>query len=341
MTSTLLIESSPEIASHWCYPKNDALGLDIQTITRKSTKKAWWVCSKKHIWDAVIGNVTRSPEILCPVCSGRRVVAGINDLATTHPSLASEWFEGNNKKVTQVSYGSSSETYTWLCGTGHRYKSRVRDRVRGQGCPFCYGRYPLKGVNTFASLKPELAAFWSDSAPYGPEDLTANAHKVAYLVCDSGHAWQAMAYSLSADSSCTKCTPVATSKREQYLQALLAKKSVEAVFNKRINITYANSTHLVADIFIPGPTPTIVEYDGAYWHKDLIERDTQKTEALLAAGYRVIRIREQKPDIKLPILLVQHKNLLQLAYKYDKNFTSLDSIVSSVNTWLPTKTEKL
>ncbi|MGW1659335.1 DUF559 domain-containing protein [Streptomyces atratus] len=36
----------------------------------------------------------------------------------------------------------------------------------------------------------------------------------------------------------------------------------------------------------------VVEYDGAYWHKDRLQKDRDKTADLSAAGYVVIRVRE-------------------------------------------------
>ena len=32
----------------------------------------------------------------CPVCSGRKVLASYNDLATTHPNVATEWHPTKN-----------------------------------------------------------------------------------------------------------------------------------------------------------------------------------------------------------------------------------------------------
>ncbi|MGM7696804.1 DUF559 domain-containing protein [Microbacterium sp. A84] len=49
-----------------------------------------------------------------------------------------------------------------------------------------------------------------------------------------------------------------------------------------------------ADILIEASdaVATVVEYDGSYWHADKVELDTDKSRDLLAAGYRVIRLRE-------------------------------------------------
>ncbi|MCM1227676.1 MAG: hypothetical protein NC320_09725 [Clostridium sp.] len=46
---------------------------------------------------------------VCPICSGARVVEGINDLATLKPALVQERSEKNEIKPTEVSVGSSGE----------------------------------------------------------------------------------------------------------------------------------------------------------------------------------------------------------------------------------------
>ena len=35
----------------------------------------------------------------CPYCSGRKVLAGYNDLATTHPDIAAMWHPCMNKRL--------------------------------------------------------------------------------------------------------------------------------------------------------------------------------------------------------------------------------------------------
>jgi very-short-patch-repair endonuclease len=68
------------------------------------------------------------------------------------------------------------------------------------------------------------------------------------------------------------------------------------------------------DALIARGRPTVVEYDGIYWHliyKDRSQQDVAKTEALLAAGYDVIRIRENG----LPFIPVTHPNLRQVTFE--------------------------
>lgn len=55
----------PELLSEWDYKKNEKLTPD--TVTAKSGKKAHWICSEGHSWEAVIGS--RANGHGCPMCS--------------------------------------------------------------------------------------------------------------------------------------------------------------------------------------------------------------------------------------------------------------------------------
>ena len=73
----------------------------------------------------------------CPCCANRVVVAGINDLSTTHPKLAEEWdYEKNDKKPTDVVAGSHLYAW-WICKDGHSWKAQIKSRAKGTGCPKC------------------------------------------------------------------------------------------------------------------------------------------------------------------------------------------------------------
>ena len=89
-----------------------------------SNKKAYWICSRVHSFYSYIYD--RNNGKGCPICSNKKIVPGINDLATTHPMLMTEWdFENNEIKPTTVSYRSSKKVW-WKCnkGQGKRINSK-------------------------------------------------------------------------------------------------------------------------------------------------------------------------------------------------------------------------
>ena len=90
MGKNQFIADIPKLLSEWNWEKNTPLGLDPNTLRISSNKKVWWKCAKGHEWKAYINNRTLHNSG-CPICSGRTILSGYNDLATVNPILASEW----------------------------------------------------------------------------------------------------------------------------------------------------------------------------------------------------------------------------------------------------------
>ena len=95
-----------------------------------------------HEWQAVIA--ARAVENSgCPYCTGRRVLAGFNDLATLHPKIAAQWDDTLNGTLTpeMVTPGSHKRVW-WKCHEGHVWKTAIYSRTGKQkcGCPVCAGK---------------------------------------------------------------------------------------------------------------------------------------------------------------------------------------------------------
>ncbi len=125
----------PELLSEWDYERNkDVLP---NSVTPGSDKKVWWKCSccgykwSINIYKRVAGNG-------CPVCVGKKVLVGYNDLATTAPHIAQEWNYDKNTNIqpTSVTKNSNKKVW-WKCKYGHEWQASVNNRTNGRGCPYC------------------------------------------------------------------------------------------------------------------------------------------------------------------------------------------------------------
>ena len=97
-----LIEVHPELVSEWS-EKN--LPLTPETVSYGSKRVVWWRGECGHEWEASVK--ARSSGEKCPICAGKRIVVGVNDLATTHPMIAAEWSPQNLPlRPTMVGAGS-------------------------------------------------------------------------------------------------------------------------------------------------------------------------------------------------------------------------------------------
>lgn len=184
-----LAEVHPELITEWS-EKN--LPLTPDDITFGSNKKVWWKGTCGHEWQTSVK--ARSNGEKCPICSGARVIAGINDLATLEPLLAKQWSKKNKIKPTEVSIGSHKKVI-WRCKKGHEWEAVVKSRtINKTGCPYCSHNKVLAGFNDLATLLPDIAAEWSDrNYPLLPTQVTVFANRKAWWKCkDCGREWNTL-----------------------------------------------------------------------------------------------------------------------------------------------------
>lgn len=111
-----------------------AYGWDPQTVSFGSNKKKLWKCNLGHKWSAA-PNTRTNNDSGCPFCSNQKILAGFNDLATTHPELANQAVGWDPSKL---SYGSNRKV-RWRCEVGHEWtvSPSVRTGKGGSDCPSC------------------------------------------------------------------------------------------------------------------------------------------------------------------------------------------------------------
>lgn len=173
-----LSSANPELAAQLADP---SLG---QTLTPKSGKKVQWRCTEGHLWSASVN--TRANGHGCPVCTGKRVDAGDNDLTTTHPETTAKLAD---PKLGRTVTAHSSKVLEWVCDEDHHWQAPVARIVGGAGCPYCSGLKAYAGQTDMATTHPELAAQLVD--PQLGRTLKARSNKKVTWRCDRGHTWEA------------------------------------------------------------------------------------------------------------------------------------------------------
>ncbi len=138
-------------------------------ITYGSSEKVYWICAQGHKYRQVLHKRTNQ-NCGCPYCSGRRVLAGYNDLQTwclknDYKSLLEEWDDNNDLKPTEVTSGTQKKI-CWRCSQGHVWQASVASRTYSRaGCPYCSGLKVLTGFNDLRT--------WC-TLPGRPDTLTAS-----------------------------------------------------------------------------------------------------------------------------------------------------------------------
>ena len=144
-----------ELMKEWDYEKNE---LDPAKTAAGTHKYAWWICKNGHSWSAIVCNRTQG-KANCPVCAGKKVEPGFNDLASKRPEIAKQWhYPKNEGKTPEMVTCFSSEIIWWQCEKGHIWDMSVAKRSGGYGCPICSHKRVLAGYNDLLTLNPQLAA---------------------------------------------------------------------------------------------------------------------------------------------------------------------------------------
>ena len=124
-----IAEAHPRLLTLMVHPETDGqrtLGSDVQIR---------WVCNKTTTPHTYTMNARRRVRGHgCPVCAGKQVVPGVNDLTTTHPELTAQL--ANPTLGRQLTKGSE-KTPLWICAQGHEWNAAVYARVAGNECPEC------------------------------------------------------------------------------------------------------------------------------------------------------------------------------------------------------------
>jgi len=205
----------PELAAEWHPTKNGAL--TPEQVLAGSEKRVWWQCGRGHAWQTSVSTRTRA-NCRCPVCAGRTVLAGENDLATLSPELAAEWHPTLNGALTpdMVTAGSNKRVW-WQCRLGHVWRAVVARRsMDGSGCPYCTNRKVLAGFNDLTTVHPELVKQWHPTlnGDLTPDMVTPGTRKRAWWICPEGHVWNCAISSRTAGRRPSGCPVCAGNAKE-------------------------------------------------------------------------------------------------------------------------------
>lgn len=195
----------PELASEWDYKNAPLTPADVHSNSRK---KVWWIGKCGHTWQATIQN--RVAGNGCPVCAGKVILTGLNDLASQFPQVANDWAYDLNGDLSpnQISAHNNKKVW-WRCpDCDEVYYTSVYSRTSlGTGCPVCHNRTVVQGKNDLATTHPEIAKEWNYIKNNGllPTNLVAGSNKRFWWICKKGHEWQADVVSRTSGRGCPVC----------------------------------------------------------------------------------------------------------------------------------------
>jgi len=333
-----LAASAPHLVSQWS-SKNS---LQPEQVYAKAITPVIWECEVcQHEWSTRVSYRVENDKG-CPSCKGRTLVG--KTVAEVLPHLMSQWSDQNVDFPERIS-AKSKKKILWTCTkTGHPdYIMSPTDRRVGYGCNRC-----VLDKKSLAATRPDIALQWHPvkNGTIGPNDVMGVSSFKAWWLCTAKHEWESQIQNRTSSNQtgCPICSQSSISSVEEELRRDFTSDSiiqdVRQEHNSTLPIPMRKRKQIKVDILGQyKEQPIVVEYDGWYWHSGQRksdaetprERDTEKTQALLTAGYLVVRIREVRKNATLDLLNLSHQNLLQIQWTYSKDSSELRQIIYS---WL-------
>lgn len=254
----------PDIAIEWHPTKNELLPTQVSV---GKPLKVWWLCKNGHEWLSTINDRCQDTSG-CPVCLNRVVLAGWNDLGTTHLSVASEWHPTKNGELTpQMVTAGSDKSVWWLCSFGHEWQTPVYSRTSKTptACSICSGKTVWAGVSDLKTKMPELAKEWhpTKNGNLKPSEVAYRSNLLVWWLCTNDHEWKTSVSNRSAGRGCRKCTAGKhSSKDERELIEYVESFGIPLVLHDRKILKGKE-----IDIYVPSQKLAI-EFNGVYWHRE-------------------------------------------------------------------------
>ena len=202
----------PDLMREWHPTKNETL--NPMKLTIGSGKKAWWQCEKGHEWEATIKNRTKGSQ--CPACQReyrkqhpyKSRYRPENLLINNYPQLLKQWHPVKNADFdkNKITIHSNFKIW-WQCQHGHEWERRIPEQIVSDRCPYCTGKFPIKGKTDFQTTHPEIAKEWHPTKNRGiePSDFTFGSARLVWWQCEKGHEWEAKIFSRTSGANCSEC----------------------------------------------------------------------------------------------------------------------------------------
>lgn len=229
---------------------------------------------KPHIFNASLSNVVACRDTTyhgCPVCAGRQVVTGVNDFKTLNPVGASMWNYRLNGVLPEEVYAYSPEMYHFICKNDHHFTRDPLHMMHSigsstDGCPVCYGRRVIVGINDLGTKLPFTLQKWDyDLNDFTPKDVTEGSNRKMLARCQvksCSNVYETNVYLWSHNlvRRCPDCRKSQISTDEQniadklYSWGCAVEQQYPIAGGKYLLDAYLYKQNIA------------IEYNGVYWH---------------------------------------------------------------------------
>jgi len=159
-----LLTQYPELVVEW-----DPINGRMEDYHPGSGKNVSWICTKNpcgcHKYLSIIKNRVRPTCKGCPYCFNNKPCPH-NNLSTVYPHLIGQWYEGNDKSISEYSHKSGVSVW-WVCKHNvcgcHIWQAKIasvtNSKSKTTGCPYCDGK-KVCVHNNLETKYPHLKEEW-------------------------------------------------------------------------------------------------------------------------------------------------------------------------------------
>lgn len=198
-----LLLKLPGVSKEWHPTKNGSL--NPAQIKYNSSRICWWKCEMGHEWETSVSSRNRGKN--CPYCANKKV-SKENNFGAKYKHLIQEWHPTKNSHLTpfDYTYGSGKRVW-WRCNFGHEYEMVIRNKGRGNGCPFCSNK-KINDDNSLMTTNPTLSLEWDyeTNQSLTPNDVSKGSSRIVWWICSKGHKWKASIASRNSGACCPYCS---------------------------------------------------------------------------------------------------------------------------------------
>ena len=263
--------------------------LRLGPTVRRTGSKTRWRCSHGHVWQACYDKIRDGRG--CPACARSELIA--RSLQQRHPPEQYRALAAVRSLIWRGPEVTNAHAKTgWQCTLAkHRWLTSYHKVRQGRGCPRCALK---RRADFFRHVPSDYQALASERGFtwIGPRVLTVA--KKTWWRCPRGHSWRATYNLIHQGHGCHICQDRVNGRIVSAVQRRLCRR-----LGGRLNVRVGRY-HVDVALERSG-IQIAVEFDAWYFHGHRQEADEKRDEELIAAGWRVLRIRSASTH--LPTLL--------------------------------------
>lgn len=251
------------------------------TLPESSQHDSLWGCSQGHIFEHCYHHIRHS-EYGCKICG---VQARADEYRLPEDDYLNIGLTRGVKWIGDTVPKTGKHKTLWECiQQGHIWETSYASiAYNSNTCPYCSGN-ALKTEDDYHELARQSDLIWMG------DKLPKNNKEKTLWECLHEHVFERSFHGFLQTAKCPQCGNTVNGIKVSSQQSWLCD-----LVSGEMNV-YIEGYYIDITVFLDGIN-IACEYDGFYWHKDKLDEDAKRDQDLIAAGWRILRVKSAN---KLP-----------------------------------------